>query len=563
MTSRRAFIRQTAAVSAGLLVSGLPADAKMANEDRAFERLRADIRSYMALLRIPGLVAGVVEDGKVTFIQTEGFANLEKKISMRRDHIFPVASLTKTFAAATLMQYVEEGKISLEDYVLDYPYLSVGFSPERMQNPNVQIRHVLSHTSEGIPGTSYVYNGSRYNLIYGVFEKISGNTHHYDAFAQEVSRRIIEPLKLKDTYPGYPAGKTDLDPSRIAATYLLDTKSKTFSIADKNEPTWTTLFPATNLFTTLDDLAIYTQALDHDLLINAESYKRLTSPFITPGGRVNPYGLGWGTQLFGQQAVHWHYGYGDSFAALIVRVPAQKLSFILFSNSVAPSEACLLGYGNLLNSPFALSFLKNMVAKEKSMAGSHQNSSPLFQVDEIVNNSTVQQQGKLFYDEIFSQALIRYFAEQTFGTNQGEAGQLLRYLAESDPGRFRNLDISLIWLLAKLADSHLSGEMENAVGAYRSSGYFHPEIHEQIAAYYDKTGDKEKSLSWYHALADSKGFEEQAAIRNACTKLGSYYLQQGEKEKGRIYLWREALFSRFTDSGTGDVTQQLALMKDR
>jgi CubicO group peptidase (beta-lactamase class C family) len=47
---------------------------------------------------------------------------LESRTPMRQDHIFYVASLTKTFTAVMMMQYVQEKKISLDDYVLDYPF---------------------------------------------------------------------------------------------------------------------------------------------------------------------------------------------------------------------------------------------------------------------------------------------------------------------------------------------------------------------------------------------------------------------------------------------------------
>jgi CubicO group peptidase (beta-lactamase class C family) len=138
-----------------------------------------------SLLGLPGFVAGVVRDGKLSLVQADGFADLESRTPLRQDHIFYVASLTKTFTAVMLMQYVQEKKISLDDYVLDYPFLSVGFTSDRLIDPNVKLKHVLSHTSEGEPGDHFVYNGGRYNFVYGVFAKISGNTKHHQACAQE------------------------------------------------------------------------------------------------------------------------------------------------------------------------------------------------------------------------------------------------------------------------------------------------------------------------------------------------------------------------------------------
>jgi CubicO group peptidase (beta-lactamase class C family) len=101
------------------------------------------------------------------------------------------------------------GKVSLDDYLLNYPFLSVGLTPNRLLDPNTRLKHILSHTSEGTPGDNFVYSGNRCNFVYGVFERISGNEHHYDACAQEFKKRIADPLGLSSTLSGYPADRTD------------------------------------------------------------------------------------------------------------------------------------------------------------------------------------------------------------------------------------------------------------------------------------------------------------------------------------------------------------------
>ena len=547
MTSRRNFIIQAGMATAGLLAPRLSLNAFAIPEDKRYRQLREAISSYAILLKTPGLVAAVVEDGKVSFVQTEGFADLEKKIPMQRDHIFPVASLTKTFAAVTLMQYEQEGKISVDDYVLDYPFLSIGFTPERLQNPNVKIKHVLSHTSEGEPGANYIYNGGRYNFVYGVFEKISGDTRHYEAFAGEVTKHVLQPLKMKDTFPGYPSDKNNPALSRIVTTYSWDRERQSFK--QDNLSGATTLFPSSNMFTTIDDLAAYSHALDQNTLLTAESYKKMTSPFVTTDGRTNPYGLGWATQQIDGRQVHWHYGYGDSFAALLIRVPQDKLSFILLSNSVPASEAFRLGYGNLMNSIFAHAFFKHIIFQRNGQ----------FSYTGLINKQ-VNDRDTLFYDEVFSQALMRYYVERKYNEHTGEAATLMYHLAQNDPARFQRMDITLIYLLAELADTRLKMQMESAITAYTAANYFHPDIHEQIARWYERTGNSQAAREWYHKLADSLGYEENGTVKNACNVLGNYYLEQGEKEKGRTYLWRESLYTRYQSSTTEEASRQIINM---
>ena len=168
ISTRRDFVKQTTAASVLLAHSGTFA------QDETYIGLRSQLKASADALQFPGFVAGVVEDGRLVFVQTEGYADIEAKVLMEPGSIFNVASLTKTFSAVMMMQYQKEKRISVEDYILDYPFLSVGFSSDRLLDANTRLKHVLSHTSEGTPGDNFVYSGSRYNFLYGVFERISG-----------------------------------------------------------------------------------------------------------------------------------------------------------------------------------------------------------------------------------------------------------------------------------------------------------------------------------------------------------------------------------------------------
>lgn len=126
-----------------------------------------------------------------------------------------------------------------------------------------------------------------------------------------------------------------------------------------------TLFPATNLFTSVSDLARYTTALDENALLPPEYYKLMTSPFTLNSDRPSPYGLGWSVQKVGSLTAHWHYGWGDSYSALIIRLPEKKTTFILLVNSSGASAPFMLQYGNLLTSPFGVSFLEPFIPAQQ------------------------------------------------------------------------------------------------------------------------------------------------------------------------------------------------------
>ena len=326
-----------------------PAPGRLTTRDdharaAADDSLRSDLRQSAGLLGLPGFVAGVVRDGKLSLVQADGFADLESRTPMRQDHIFYVASLTKTFTAVMMMQYVQEKKISLDDYLLDYPFLgSAGFTADRLIDPNVKLKHLLSHTSEGKPGDNFVYNGSRYSFVNGVFEKISGNYNFHQAYAQEFRKRIEEPLGLTSTLRGYPTDAKDPRIPRIVTSYAPDWERKALK-KDAGVSGNTNVYPAAGLLSTVDDLAKYMIALDENRLITSESYTHITTPYILNDGRLSQYGLGWSTQKVGGHAVHWHYGFDDPFSALLVRLPEKKTSFIFLSNTgAACAPFCSVG----------------------------------------------------------------------------------------------------------------------------------------------------------------------------------------------------------------------------
>ncbi len=486
----------------------------LSGKPSADDALRSQIRQSASLLGLPGFTAGVVRDGKLSLVEAGGFADLESRTRMRQDHIFYVASLTKTFSAVMMMQYVQEKKISLDDYVLDYPFLSVGLSPDRLVDPNVKLKHVLSHTSEGKPGDHFMYNGGRYNFVYGVFEKLSGNTNHYQACAQEFRKRVEKPLGLTSTLAGYPADIKDSRIPRIATPYFLDSGHKT-ATKDSGASGATTLFPGTGLLSTVDDLSKYMIALDENVLLSPESYAHLTTPYALNDGRLSPYGLGWSTQKVGGHAVHWHYGYDDSYSALLVRLPEKKTSFIFLSNTGAASAPFLLGFGNLLTSPFAVAFLDSAVPGALSSL-----------------------------DRDFSQMFLVHYADAAFGRNQGEAKSLLRKLRSTAPARFHKSDWAMIHLLSDLSDPAFSGEMDSLAEAYRGAGDFHPDISLAIADYYGKTGEQAKRDVFLRQIADRIGYGEEGATRDACVRLGTELLRSGKTEEGRKYLWMAARYAQ-------------------
>lgn len=94
-------------------------------------------------LRIPGVAVAVRHEDEVLLSRAYGFADIERGEEMRTDHIFRIASHSKTFTATAVMLLAERDLLSLDDRLhrwLDW------LNDEPGTAGRLRIRHLLSHS---------------------------------------------------------------------------------------------------------------------------------------------------------------------------------------------------------------------------------------------------------------------------------------------------------------------------------------------------------------------------------------------------------------------------------
>lgn len=521
---------------------------------RAFSN---EVRRTVGLLKLPGLSLAVVQDGKIVYRQNEGFADLERKTPIADDHIFWLSSITKTFSAVMMMQYAREGRLSLDDAVIQYPFTSVGFVPQRVHE-GVRLKHVLSHTSESVPGEAFVYHGGRYNFIYGVFERMSGKKFPM-AFHQELAERILRPLQMEATLAGFAGTNRSVLRERMVTPYLFNADKQTFEVQRNNGAlNRDAAFPSTGLLSSIADLAAYTTALDENRLLTRASYDKMTAPFIDNAGRPTPYGTGWFTEMFAGIRLHWAYGWGESDSSLLLRVPDRKLSLIVLCNSSLLSAAAPLGGGNVLHSPLGAAFLKHFVLPRESPVATVNYDESVGQIRAALKASLSKESAPFRREELFSQALLVSFAENTFRLPAGNGAGLTELLYELHPEAFTRNDPAAFHLLARFSDPTLDPAAKLALESYERSGRFHPGILHSIALRHEARGDRSGALKYLHRLADTPGFEEQGDKIDACSRLATYYAAENETDLARKYAWRALIYTRQAGYDDSGIQQQIA-----
>jgi CubicO group peptidase (beta-lactamase class C family) len=139
------------------------------------EALSSRLESLRRQHDIPALSVGLIQVDGTTWTVGLGRALALGSASSTTagpptpESVFHLASITKTFASAVVLQLAEEGKLSLDDNVSNYGIVLNNSS-------DVRVWHLMSHTSEGVPGQQFRYNGDRFALLDRVVLGASGMT---------------------------------------------------------------------------------------------------------------------------------------------------------------------------------------------------------------------------------------------------------------------------------------------------------------------------------------------------------------------------------------------------
>ena len=144
MTSlARAAAALVATLSATVVLLTAPTFAQDRNTAR-FDALIALAEAKMAEYRIPGVAIGIIDNG-VLRTRGLGVTNVEDPIPVTDHTVFPIASISKTFAATAMMRLVEQGKVNLQAPVRTYlPDFKVA---DPTVSRDVTVWNLLTHTA--------------------------------------------------------------------------------------------------------------------------------------------------------------------------------------------------------------------------------------------------------------------------------------------------------------------------------------------------------------------------------------------------------------------------------
>lgn len=309
----------------------------------------------------------VIENNKIVYEKSVGFADYPNQIRNTSSIRFPIASISKLFTATAILQLKEKGSLTISDAVVKYlpafPY------------PDITIRHLLSHTSglppynaffdkvraanpdkvftnsdflPGLaanqqpliyqPGDKGNYDNINYLVLALIVEKVSGIS-----YKDYIERNILQPAGMKQTIllplPEQ-FNRTDIQNFAFPHVYLHPYDSlpiKSNSIPYVKEYWHAYGFTGFGDYvSTTRDLWKFDQALYKHVLLQQQTLNEAFVPVKLNNGDNNPgeFGLGWEMEKDSSLGkLVYHSGAAMGLSSNILRNVSRHQTVIIFDNA--------------------------------------------------------------------------------------------------------------------------------------------------------------------------------------------------------------------------------------
>lgn len=330
----------------------------IARHKSLFEKIDSYLQAQVDTAKLsptPGITIGIVKGNEVVHSKAFGVADLEIKRQLKPESNFHVASISKTFTAAAIVQLAESGKLDLNEKLAHYlPYFSMADSRYK----EITIHQILNHTS-GMPdiedyewGKNTNDDGAaeRWTRSLAALHLLSkpGVEFHYSNMAYDVLGDVIAKLTAQ-SFEDY-----------LRSHFLskLNMLNSSFLLSDIPESSRTSphvgiplqvskVYPYNRMHAPSSTLNSNVIELSKWLIVNlnkgvyngkqvlsAKSISRMQAPSVkidSVSGRS--IGLAWFSYPYKGVSIINHDGADDGYVSVLCMVPSRELGFVILFNS--------------------------------------------------------------------------------------------------------------------------------------------------------------------------------------------------------------------------------------
>jgi CubicO group peptidase (beta-lactamase class C family) len=327
-------------------------EAQQLDRKRLTKLVDSIVTTMQARQHVPGATVLIAQGARPVLAKGYGVIDLDLDAPATVQSVYAIASITKEFTAAAILQLARENKLQLDDDVSKYlPDLPMVHGP-------LTLRQLLHHTSgiaatgplgdqywmrrdytreewlaaldriyrtrerEFPSGTRWAYRDINYMILGLVIEKITGRTL-WDVF----NERFFAPLKMTST--------TRCDPGVVmkhrANGYVSNTNAP-FGVVPVPYVTSTVSLGNSGLCSTVSDLLTWQRALVEHRVLDSASYTLMKTPGSLSDGTSIDYALGLIVWPLGNETMVWHSGGGVGFTSFFGYLPGNDVTFVILTN---------------------------------------------------------------------------------------------------------------------------------------------------------------------------------------------------------------------------------------
>ncbi len=289
-------------------------------------------------------------EGNVLISRSFGFADFRNHTPLRPETPFQLASISKTFTATAVLMLQEQGKLHIDDLVVQH-------IPE-FPWPQITIRQLLSHTSglqnymwmverywnkpeppnnEDIlelfiryprgfnfrPGTRFGYSNTGYAFLALLIERITK-----ESYADFMQHHIFEPLELEHTFVYNPHCSIPMTNNRAFGFRRWSWRHIVIPdvlhdgvMGDKG------------IYSNIYDLYKWDRAISNGELLSDSIWQQAFEHTRLANNRTVRYGMGWRLQTYLDNHVVHHPGRWNGFRTSFKRFLDDDVTLIMLSNN--------------------------------------------------------------------------------------------------------------------------------------------------------------------------------------------------------------------------------------
>lgn len=324
-----------------------------------FNKLRKFVKETMEYWKVPGMAISIVRNNEIIFSEGFGLRDVENNLPVTKNTLFAIGSSTKSFGTMLLGMLEDDGKLKLDDKVLDHlPDFEMydNFVSERMT-----IRDLITHRS-GLPRHDFVAIGSDFtrkeivsklkflqpnksfrtdfqyqNLMFITAGYLAGQVEK-STWEELVQNRIFNPL-------GMERSNFDINVMKKDDNFSNGYEFKDDKVLKMDFFEFDSAGPAGSINSSAEEMAEWLKlhlnngVYNEDLLISKGLLTQMHTPFTTINSPVTTkvmshtaYGLGWFIQTYQGKKRVQHGGNIDGFSALVTLYPQESLGIVVLTN---------------------------------------------------------------------------------------------------------------------------------------------------------------------------------------------------------------------------------------